>query len=309
MDKTQYEFFRNNGYLVLGKVLSDDEVARYVDQFDRNRSGYAYQWRYLGHDTHQTGNCDALTSWTGLDDIVRHPRILPEVQMLMDDALSILEVSARHMDVHPGAVSIPRQWHRDTRHLASHPLRMDYIQAMVYLTDVNEDTHCFTISPEAVDSPVLDRDAQLARGGMRYLYGPAGTVILFNASVLHTATVRTTRYERKTIQTYYCHRSSKLGKLDMVIPAQLWRDHPDPAARELYGPQAQASPPLNYRELHAGHMEIAVQPDPASLTQDACPWNAADKTDTHTCMVQGKTLCQHFHGIKRPDIVLCGYPA
>lgn len=310
MDQVAYQFFHDHGYLILGKVLADAEVDRFVHGFDRNRSDSSYLWRYLGRDTHQTGNCEALPSWVELDDIVRHPRILPVVQTLMGDPLSILEVSARHMDVHPDAVKIPQQWHRDTPHVASHPLRMDYIQAMVYLTDVDADTHCFTISPEAVDSPILDRDAQLAGGGMAYLYGPAGTVILFNASVLHTATVRTTRYERKTIQTYYCHRASKLGKLDMVIPAQLWRDHPDPAARELYGPQAQAPPPLSYRELHAGHLEITIQPDPSdTLSQDACPWNAADKTDTHTCVVRGKTLCQYFHGIKRPDIVLCAYPA
>ena len=52
------------------------------------------------------------------------------------------------MDEHPGAVKIAQQWHRDVRHLEGHPLRMNYIQAMVYLTDVNEETHCFTISPE-----------------------------------------------------------------------------------------------------------------------------------------------------------------
>ena len=215
MDQADYDFFRANGYLVLGKVLSDGEVTRFVRDFDRNHGECAYLWRYLGTDTHQTGNCDALPSWVELDDIVRHRLILPVVHELMDDTLSILEVSARHMDIHPGPVKVAQQWHRDTPHLESHPLRMDYIQAMVYLTDVSEGSHCFTISPESVDDPVLDRDEQLSYRGMKYLHGPAGTVILFNASVMHTATVRATPFERKTIQIYYCHRDAKLGKLEL----------------------------------------------------------------------------------------------
>ena len=240
MTEDQYSFFSNNGYLILGKILTDHEVGRLVSMFDTNRTEYQDRWRYLGHDTHQTANCDVLSCWTGLDKIIRHPAILPVAESLMNGPLSILEVSARHMDVHPGAVKIPQQWHRDTPHLDTHPLRVDYLQAMVYLTDVNKDTHCFTISPEAADKPVLKTDEQLAQGGMQYVYGPPGTAILFNASVLHTATLRSSQNERKTIQTYYCHRDRMLGKLELNIPVELWRDHPDAGARNLYGPQAQA---------------------------------------------------------------------
>jgi len=240
MTEDQHSFFSNNGYLILGKILTDYEVGRLVSMFDTNRTEYQDRWRYLGHDTHQTANCDVLSRWIGLDKIIRHPAILPVAESLMNGPLSILEVSARHMDVHPGAVKIPQQWHRDTPHLDTHPLRVDYLQAMVYLTDVNKDTHCFTISPEAADKPVLKTDEQLAQGGMQYLYGPPGTAILFNASVLHTATLRSSQNERKTIQTYYCHRDRMLGKLELNIPVELWRDHPDAGARNLYGPQAQA---------------------------------------------------------------------
>ena len=309
MERADCEFFKNNGYLVLGNVLNDEEITRCLQFFDRNRSEHAYLWRYLGHDTHQTGNTDCLQSWFEVDEIVRHPKILPIVRELMGGPLCLLEVSARHMDVHPGAVKIAQQWHRDVRHLEEHPLHMNYIQAMVYLTDVNEETHCFTISPESVEDPILERDAQLEKGGIEYLYGPAGTVILFNASVLHTATVRTTDCERKTVQIYYCHRDKSLGSLDMVIPARLWRDHPDPAAREFYGPQGKAAPPTQYRELTSGHIDINFLPDShISRTQDRCPWNEADGTDEHQCISTNQVICQYFHGIRRPNIVQCSYP-
>jgi ectoine hydroxylase-related dioxygenase (phytanoyl-CoA dioxygenase family) len=309
MTTETYEFFKENGYAVLGKVLSDDEVARHEEAFDRNRKECQHLWFYQGHDTHQTGNMDTITSWPEVDDIVRHPGILPVVQELMGGEMSILEVSARHMDVHPGTPKIPQQWHRDTPHNTDHPLGVEYIQAMVYLTDVTEETHCFAISPQGLDDPVLDTEEQLKKAGGKPLYGPAGTAILFNASTLHAGTIRSSAVERKTVQTYFCHREKTLGKLDMVIPASLWRDHADPGAAALYGAQMEAFRQPGYREFRAGHTDIDMLPDPAiAWAQDRCPWNEEEGNEEHRCLVSGEHKCRYFQGMRRPDIVLCGYP-
>ena len=97
------------------------------------------------------------------------------------------EIGIRHMAAYTGE---PRHcvWHRDGdvrggRHLMEHPLWIRNVQLMVYLSDVNETTHCFSISPESVGQPVLEREAQLEHRGIHNLYGQAGTAILFNFSV------------------------------------------------------------------------------------------------------------------------------
>ena len=74
------------------------------------------------------------------------------------------------------------------------------MQLVVYPTDVDEDTHCFSLSPESVDEPILDTDAQVKRNGSVDFHGLAGTVVLFNIAALHTAAVRVTQRERKTVQ-------------------------------------------------------------------------------------------------------------
>ena len=113
---------------------------------------------------------------------------------------------------------------------------MDYIQLMVYLTDVDESTHCISFSPESIDQPVLkDQQSQLDRGGIYDLHGPAGTCALFNVAALHTATTRPTTSERKTVQIYYGHRDRAPLANDSGIPATLWRDHPDAETRAFYG--------------------------------------------------------------------------
>ena len=64
--------------------------------------------------------------------------------------------------------------------------------------------------------------------------------MLFSASSLHAATIRSGGAERKTVQVYYCHRDRALAAapLDLAIPEKLLAD---PAARGLYGAQAARS--------------------------------------------------------------------
>ena len=97
------------------------------------------------------------------------------------------------------------------------------------------DTHCFSISPEAIDDPILGQEAQLARGGIVDLHGPAGSIILFNLSVLHTATLRPSERERKSVQIYYGPRSGPILSHFTTVPIRLWRDHSDPDIRAFYG--------------------------------------------------------------------------
>ena len=143
----------------------------------------------------------------------------------MGGPLCFGEIGLRYMGPYDG--QLHRSWHRDRPHWMQHPLRMDYIQLMVYLTDVDESTHCISFSPESIDEPILeDQQAQLACGGVYDLHGPAGTCALFNVAALHTATTRPTRSERKTV-----HRSIMVTEAraplsnDSGIPATLWRDH------------------------------------------------------------------------------------
>jgi len=224
------EFFKQNGYISLGKILTDNELARYTEQYDRDRETQGYFWS--GYNHHQSINCDSLVSWPEVDELIRHPKAIPPIEELMGGAVCFSEVCVRHMAPYEGEVR--QAWHRDRRHDPVRPYRMPYIQLMLYLTDVDEGSHCFSISPESIEEPVLENEAQLKRSPGVDLHGPAGTAILFNIAVLHTATVRPTERERKTVQTYYGPLDGPFLSNDSCIPTSFWRDHPDEAARTFY---------------------------------------------------------------------------
>ena len=223
--------FARDGFANLGQVLDASEVERFLALFEADRRSYPYFWHPYG--LHQQANYDALVTTPAFDELIRHPEILPAVESLMGGPVCFGEIGLRRMPAYAGEPV--RQWHRDRPHWREHPLRLDYLQLMVYLTDVDADTHCFSMSPEPVDVPTLaDNTEQLARG-IYDLHGPAGTCALCNAAVLHTATTRPTEIERKTVQIYYGHRDHAPLANDSAIPATLWRDHPDAETRAFYG--------------------------------------------------------------------------
>ncbi len=224
--------FQSNGYIVREDLISGDDLARFVDLFDTDRESNRYRWHPYGY--HQIANYDALVTTPAFDEVVRHPPILTAIEELMGGKTCFGEIGARHMAPYKGDVH--RSWHRDRPHREDHPLRMDYIQLMLYLTDVGPDTHCFSISPESIEDDILqEKKAQLARGGIVDIHGPSGTVCLFNVAVLHTATTRSTKAERKTLQIYYGHRDREPLANDSVIPPCFWKHSPDPETRAFYG--------------------------------------------------------------------------
>ena len=231
MNRADRDFFAQNGFVNLGRILDDGDVRHFHDLFEADRSKFPFFWHRYGY--HQEANYDALITTPGFDDLIRHPGILPIVETLMGGPVCFGEIGLRYMGPYNG--ELHRKWHRDRPHWHEHPLRMDYIQLMVYLSDVNEGTHCFSLSPESIEHAVLeDKEEQLGRG-VYDLHGPAGTCALFNVAVLHTATTRPTQAVRKTAQIYYGHRDRKYLANDSGIPATLWRDHPDAETRAFYG--------------------------------------------------------------------------
>lgn len=232
LNDTEMEFFRRNGYIVRPDLLTPDEIQDFTTLFDTDRENSRFRWHPYGY--HQSANYDALVTTPAFDRVVRHPKIYAAIEQLMDGPICFGEIGARHMAPYEGKMH--RSWHRDRPHWPKHPMRMDYIQLMLYLTDVNADTHCFSLSPESIHEPILkDNDAQINRGGITDIHGPAGTVCLFNVSVLHTATTRPTQTERKTVQIYYGHQNRKFLANDSVIPPLFWRDHEDKDVRAFYG--------------------------------------------------------------------------
>lgn len=232
MSSGDYEFFAEHGFLNLGQVLDGGELERFQMMFNQDLTTKPYFWHQYGY--WQYANYEGLISSPEFDDLIRHPSICSCIEELMGGPICFGELGLRLMKPYRGEEH--QAWHRDRAHWLEHPLRIDYVQLVIYLTDVGERDHCISFSPESVREPVHgNKEAQLKKGGEYHLHGPAGTCALFNASLLHTATTRPTENERRTVQIYYGHRGRPPLANDSTIPPALWRDSEDEEIRGFYG--------------------------------------------------------------------------
>ena len=172
---------------------------------------------------------------SGFDDVITHPGILPLSRRLLGDGITFEEfsVTVREPIEEKLAGGIKQQaWHRDDCHRLDHPLLLQSLSVVIYLTDVDDGAtqHTFSIMPEslatkrglpgvgnrAAEERLLEEDAPLlgrpdparpagAEGSAFDVVGKAGTAIFFHTGNLHAGTVRQTPVERRSIHLYYGH--------------------------------------------------------------------------------------------------------
>jgi hypothetical protein len=226
----QIECFKRNGLVVLPDLLTGGEVAAINAAIDRDRAEHPYLWWFEGNPR---CGCNLLLTQPAVEVCLRPPAVMEILTEVMGPDFVFEEMAVQITE--PSREARPTGWHRDRDHWMEHPYRLDYPQIIYYLTDVDETTHCFTISPESPDQPVLDRDAQIARDGAYYFHAKAGGAILFNCALFHGLTARATESQRRIVQVYYGHPEREPINNATMSPPRLWRDHPDPETRRFFG--------------------------------------------------------------------------
>ncbi len=268
MTPEDLEFFKVNGYLVLDQFLSDDETARFLDVFERQQRDYGRFWTNNG--IWQTQYCQSLLTAPEFDDIIRHKNVMEPLQALMGGEVSFGQMCLNNMAPYKdepvagmrtwdGAVG--RRWHRDggSQHpymFREHPLRIGFMRLQLFLTDVDDTTHGFSISPQSIDQEIMSIDDHLAANGFHDIHGRAGAAVLFNISSIHTVLVQPTQAERKTVGIYYGHRNRRYHSDASYFPPAFWRDHPDEETRGFYGVVNDMS--RRFQEHTAGRDDIPV---------------------------------------------------
>ncbi len=194
--------FARDGFCLLPETLTRRQVADLNGAIDDHRQRFPGLWLKRGEAGRE--QCVAiLLTHPVFDETILHAKTLPLVHQLVGDELVVEEhsvmIRAPIADDPPAA-----SWHRDRPHNIDHPLGIDALSVVFYLSDVDETTHCFSVVPESAQTkcdPHADHDCN--GEGARDLLGPAGTALLFDAGSCHAGRLRRTTRERRTIHVYF----------------------------------------------------------------------------------------------------------
>ena len=77
MDKNIIHLFKKNGFINMGQVFDEKETDYFRNIIDEDKKLFPNFWRNYGH--HQVANYDPLISSPQIDELIRHPKIIPAI--------------------------------------------------------------------------------------------------------------------------------------------------------------------------------------------------------------------------------------
>lgn len=208
------EFFRENGYVVLANCLDGAELAHLNEFYDRTQGLMPDRWG-LGERRrpHHRGQgliySQPLLDHPELDRYTQHPRSFPVAAELLGgvDKIRFSEFNFREApaDAGHGAMNFHHDATVQDRFVRRPYMPCDWLCAIHYLTDVNEDTPAFCVVPKShVFESLKEAHESLGDDYVEVpIRGPAGTCVLYDTAIYHTRLDGDGHLRRRTWHQYY----------------------------------------------------------------------------------------------------------
>lgn len=210
--------FTTRGFTVLPGLVPLPKVVELSRAINRDVKGNPFMWhRFTGSRV----NRNALLSVPGIDEVALDPRVRELVDAIFEGHARFEEAVVMLYDA--GGEDSDTDWHRDVPHNLENPFRAEYVQLLVYLSDVGVDARRFAIFPESVEEPIAAAVEIVATRPPFELVGPPGSAILFNASSLHGAQGAPGGRGRRSLHIYYGHRDRPCSSESTIVPERLLR--------------------------------------------------------------------------------------
>lgn len=243
MRAEQRERFERDGYLVLPRVLSPDEVERYASALDRAHASAEREGRLAPDGS--LHRLSAVTSRPELAGLIDHPSAFPLVWSTLGWNVHVYH---SHLDVHPPVHASPPTWwpwHQDggrqNRELETHPRPRMSVKLAFWLSDVSEPGRGnLMLIP---GSHVLDRLDGPPRRDLEWpqpdgaieVTADAGDVVFFDRRIWHARSVNRSSLTRRCVFFGYSYRWVAIRDDVGDLPSQPWWSSLSPVQHQLLG--------------------------------------------------------------------------
>ena len=230
LSEQQRQQFRTEGYLLVPDALADIGPQRVRDAYEQVRAQTEAQWRETvaadtGKGVYGQGTAahviPDLYQYDSLFlDLSNNPAVIPILEAVVGLDLQLTEMIAHN---HPAGTDAHIEWHRDWPPW-NHPTQILKAKVFYYLDDITDDMGPFSIVPgshirpddppgsansfaenPSTQAPCYTGSALENMPQMKKLTAPAGTAVIWNVALWHTATANTSPRDRRLIAYGYTH--------------------------------------------------------------------------------------------------------
>ena len=260
LNEQQLSHFREQGYVVIPEALSQFGLERVRVGYEQAQQQTAAAWREANASGPTKGVYGRgaaahvmVDMWQHDDlflDVADNPALIPALRQVVGPDLQLTEAIGH---IHPAGTAAHIEWHRDWPPW-SHPTQALKAKVFYFLDDIDADMGCFSIVPASQTRPEDPpgssnsfNNEERVKGepqytgerledmpGMQKMTGAAGTAVIWNVALWHTATANTSHRDRRILVYGYTHFWVKQWE-DRKPPQRMieWADSPH--RRQLMG--------------------------------------------------------------------------
>ncbi len=208
------QFLDQNGYLNLGKLLSDAQLAevrqilnRLLQEEGEQAGAELMDSPYIRHPKEAGADrlADLVNKDPVFDQFYTHPRVLAAVAQVVGTELKLSSLNYRAAKPGAGLQKLHVDWHESVE-----PGDYKVCNSIWLLDDFSEENGATRLVPGThlqsdLPQDILD-DPEAAHPDQILIEAPAGTVVIFNSHAWHGGTTNRTDQHRRAVHSYFCRR-------------------------------------------------------------------------------------------------------
>lgn len=207
-------FLAQNGYLNLGKLLSDEQLAAIqqrlqalMDAEGENSGAELMDSPYIRHPKEEGADrlADLVNKGEVFDVFYTHPKVLAAMREVLGDTFKLSSLNYRAAKPGKGLQKLHVDWHEavapDDFKVCNSIWLLDDFFKENGATRIVPGTHLKAELPqEVLADPLAPHPSEVL------IEAPAGSVFIFNSHAWHGGTTNHTDKPRRAIHSYFCRR-------------------------------------------------------------------------------------------------------
>lgn len=221
LTQTEKDFLGQNGYLNLGKLLSDFEVEKINEKIhsllhdEGDKAGSELlDSPYIRHPKEAGADrlADLVNKGDVFDIFYTHPKVLAGIAHVLGQSIKLSSLNYRAAKPGMGLQKLHVDWHE-----AVAPGQYTVCNSIWLLDDFSKQNGATRIVPGSHLSGILPQDVladpEASHQDEVIIEAPAGSVFIFNSHTWHGGTTNHTKDSRRSIHSYFC-RSDQPQQVD-----------------------------------------------------------------------------------------------